>query len=168
MVGAIVALSADRLPRRFRLTSPIPGTVVLIAAALATSPDLDLLFSYPHRSATHSFGAVALVVIIAAGVTRQVTGRIDWRIALICGAAWGSHMLVDWLGQDQNYPRGVQALWPFSDRWFISDWDVFRNTERSEPFSLPTIRYNLITALAELLLLGPILAVLWVRRGRWP
>jgi membrane-bound metal-dependent hydrolase YbcI (DUF457 family) len=166
MAGAIVALSAERLPRRFRLASSVSGTILLLAALLAMLPDVDLLFPYPHRSATHSFVAVALVVIITAAVTGRVTGRIDWAIALICGAAWASHLLVDWLGQDQNYPRGIQALWPFNDRWFISDWDIFRNTERFEPFSLPTIRYNAITAIAELLQLGPILVVLWVTRQR--
>ena len=56
-------------------------------------------------------------------------------------------------------------MWPFSDRWFISDWDVFLGTERHHLFTPESIVQNLQAIGRELLLLAPIVIVLaFVRR----
>lgn len=131
--------------------------LVALLAGLAAAPDLDLVFQQ-HRTATHSLVSIALVTIFAAVVTAQVTpspGRA-WRLAVLCGAAWGSHLLLDWLGADTSTPRGFQALWPFSDRWFISGWDVFRRIERRDILAPETIGQNALAVGQELLLLTPI------------
>jgi hypothetical protein len=74
-------------------------------------------------------------------------------------------MLLDWLGGDTKTPVGLQLLWPFSDRWYISSWELFRATRLSGFFTVPTILSNGTAVLRELLLLGPFaLAVLYVRR----
>ena len=76
-----------------------------------------------HRTVTHSVGAVALTMIIAAAVTGWVTRRVKVKVgtrlkylgvAVICAAAYGSHLLLDWLGADRKAAYGIQALWPFS------------------------------------------------------
>jgi hypothetical protein len=161
LAGAIVGLSATHLIRKTRPTALVPASLVLACVVLAVLPDIDLLVMPVHRTMTHSFTAAVTVMIIAAAVTRQVTGRIDWAVALACGAAIASHLLCDWLGEDVNQPRGIQALWPWSDHWFVSGWDVFRNTERRDPFSWATIRHNAITGAQELLLLGPLTVLVW-------
>jgi inner membrane protein len=161
LAGTIVGLSAAHLIRRVRPAAAVPASLVLACVALAVLPDIDLLFMPLHRTMTHSFTAAVTTMIIAAGVTRQVTGRIDWAVAFACGTAVASHLLCDWLGEDFNQPRGVQALWPWSDQWFISGWDVFRNTERRDPLSWATMRHNAITGAQELLLLGPLTALVW-------
>ena len=120
------------------------GALTLSAAALGTAPDLDL-FLAQHRAITHSVGAVAAVFIVAGVVTGQVTGKVQrskfkgqsakskfkvqsealrveraLRVAAICAAAYGSHLLLDWLAIDRRMPYGLQVLWPFSDGWYIS------------------------------------------------
>jgi inner membrane protein len=165
LAGVIVALSAERAPTRLRIEPPVSTWVVVACIALAGLPDADLLVAGMHRTATHSLASSVLVAIIAAGVTRRVTGRVDWRVSALCGIAWASHIALDWLGQDYATPQGVQALWPWSDEFFISDWGVFRATERRHPLSPASIRHNAITALRELLLLGPPAAALWFTRG---
>jgi len=153
-----------------------------VCAALAALPDADLLYQPIHRTVTHSLPSAVLVTIIAAAVTGWVTrrkagvsGNPGWDaastraavgIGLMCGAAWGSHILLDWLGSDSNAPRGIQALWPLSDRWYISGWDVFSRVERRRPFSLSTIRTNLAAISREIMILGPVVMTVWYARRR--
>jgi membrane-bound metal-dependent hydrolase YbcI (DUF457 family) len=145
-----------------------------IYMALAAAPDLDLLVHGAHRTATHSVTAMLLVTIVAAAVTGQVTrlrasrvgGHARWRVALLCGLSYGSHLLLDWLAADTYPPFGIQLLWPFSRRWFISDLDLFRQTARQEFFTAPIIRQNVIAVAQEIGILLPVLALIYWARLR--
>jgi len=156
-----------------------------IYVALAAAPDLDLLVHGAHRTATHSVTAMLLVTIVAAAVTGQVTrlrasrfggqvspgaprvgGSARWWIALLCGLSYGSHLLLDWLAADNYPPRGIELLWPFSSRWFISDLDLFRQTARQEFFTAPIIRQNVIAVAQEIVILLPLLALIYWARVR--
>jgi len=141
------------------------GALTLICAGLAASPDADLFLS-SHRTVTHSVTALALVTIIAAGVTGWVTRRrgLATRVALTCGAAYASHLFLDWLAIDANPPFGLQILWPFSRTWFISGVDLFVQTERRRLFSVATIRTNLVAMAWETAILLPVLVGLWLVR----
>jgi inner membrane protein len=147
--------------------SGIPGVdrrLPLVAAALAALPDIDLLAPQTHRTVTHSAGAVIVVTIIAAVVTRQVTRRGVWTIAAVCGAAYASHLLLDWLGVDHFAPYGIQALWPFSDAWYISGWNIFRQTARQHLFTTPVIVQNIKAVAQEIAILAPIAWAAWLVR----
>jgi inner membrane protein len=136
-------------------------TLVVTCAVLAALPDLDLLGPGFHRTWTHSVTAVIIVTIIAAAVTGQVT---RWRTALVCGAAYASHLLLDWLGADQFPPYGIELFWPFSDRWYISGWDIFRQTARLHFFAPEIVRQNVLAVAQEVAILAPVLLVLWLVR----
>jgi membrane-bound metal-dependent hydrolase YbcI (DUF457 family) len=138
--------------------------LTLVAAGLGALPDIDLLLPVQHRTVTHSIGAALLVTIIAAVVTGQVTRRSVWRVSAVCGAAYASHLLLDWLGVDHYFPYGLTALWPFSDRFYVSGWDVFRQTARHQLLTWPVIAIDLKAAAQEIALVGPILAALWLIR----
>jgi inner membrane protein len=134
-----------------------------IAGAVAAAPDLDLLVHQMHRGPTHSLVATALVMIVAAGVTGKVTGRVDWRWVLLAGAAQASHILLDWLGTDRFLPYGIQALWPYSDQFYISGWDIFPPTERR--IWLPeAYAIDLRAVVTEIVLLGPLALAGWLTR----
>jgi len=159
LAGWSVAVAADE-PRkpagRFRWLTPVS----LLAAFLAAGPDLDLFVLGWHRTATHSLAATALLMILAMAVTGKVTGKINWRIVAIVGAAHASHLLMDWLGTDPSPPEGVQLLWPFRRTYFISNWTVFPRTERR--FSDPTFfTANLWAAAVELGVMLPIASASW-------
>jgi len=163
--GVAVAWAGDGDPS----TGPQPRAstaLTLACAALAVSPDLDLLFRGFHRTAMHSVTAALLVTIIAAGVTGWVNGRIDRRAALLCGLAYASHLLLDWLGADPTPPHGLQLLWPFSHAWFIAPWTIFPGTERRTILSAAAMLTNLKAAAVELALLGPLVTWLGARRTR--
>jgi membrane-bound metal-dependent hydrolase YbcI (DUF457 family) len=148
------------------------GALTLAAAALGVAPDLDLVLAQ-HRAITHSVGAVAAVFIVAGIVTGQVRRKVQTskfkvqsvvRIAAICAAAYGSHLLLDWLAVDRRMPYGLQVLWPFSDGWYISGLDVFPQTERRNLLSLTTLRTNLRAMSFETAVMLPVLGVLWLIR----
>jgi hypothetical protein len=166
LAGAALAWIAT--PSRVAASTSRSGLrLTLLCAALAALPDIDLLYQPLHRTATHSLVSAAVVSIVAMGVTGWVTpasGAV--RVGLICGAAWASHLLLDWMGTDYNSPRGIQLLWPFSDRWFISEWDVFPPTERREPLSAATMARNAKTAVYEMVMMGAIAIGAWFIRGR--
>ena len=117
---------------------------------MAALPDTDLLIPHFHRTATHSLTATLLICIVAAAVTARATirssetggalGRIGWSAVVMCAAAHASHILLDWLNSDPSNVSGIQVLWPFSNRLFISGW--------------------------ELGLLGPLVIALWWLRQR--
>lgn len=162
LAGATIAFAADQrlgLSRPWRYAVPI-------CALLAASPDLDLLYPGGHRSATHSLTAVACVFVLTGVFTRWWSGRADLRMSAACAAAYGSHLLADFLGVDPGTPAGIQLFWPISQGWFISDWLVFLATERHEPLSAYAIAQNAAAFLQELAVIGPLLAVAWLRRRR--
>jgi membrane-bound metal-dependent hydrolase YbcI (DUF457 family) len=138
----------------------------LLCAALAALPDVDLVYSPIHRQITHGIGAVFLIMIIAAAVTGWVTRKNVWRVALVCGAAYASHIVLDLLGRDASQPYGLRALWPFDDGWYISGWDVFPGTERRRIFSQATIVTNIWSVVREVLVLAPVVAGVWWIRKR--
>jgi membrane-bound metal-dependent hydrolase YbcI (DUF457 family) len=81
-------------------------------------------------------------------------------------AAHGSHLLLDWLNCDPSEQPGIQALWPFSDRWFSSGWCVFPGEERRHIFTVAAMIRNLTVFAWELGILGPVVVALWwLRQG---
>jgi inner membrane protein len=131
-------------------------------AALGVAPDLDLLFG-THSTYTHSIGAVALVALITWGASRPR----DVRLAFACAAAWGSHLLLDWLGADSTPPLGITALWPFTREFYQSPVPVFMAISRR--YWLPEFyAYNARAVFREILILGPAawLAWTWTSRRR--
>jgi membrane-bound metal-dependent hydrolase YbcI (DUF457 family) len=136
--------------------------LTLACAALAAAPDLDLLV-HAHRSYTHSVGAVAVTGLIA-GVVAARYRRPVARVALTCAAAYATHIALDWMSADTLPPYGLQAWWPFSSGWFISGWDLFRQTERHNFFSAASFKTNVRAVLQEVAILAPPLVLLWFVR----
>jgi membrane-bound metal-dependent hydrolase YbcI (DUF457 family) len=160
LAGLATAYGADIVNRHrpLRLSST---RFVALCAGLAALPDADLLLPGTHRTFTHSFAAALITFIVAAGVTGKVN---RWRTATVCAAAYATHLLLDWLGADFFPPRGIQLLWPWSDRWFISDLDVFRQTARQHFLTAPIIRQNVLAVAQEIAILAPIVGLLWLIR----
>jgi len=156
--GVGIAWSAELLTRR-----AVSTRVTIACAAAAVSADIDLVLPMPHRTVTHSLTAVACV-IVAAAVTGWVTGRRAH--PMLFGAAYGSHLLLDWLAVDRSFPFGIQALWPFSARWFYSGVDLFPATERQYFFTAASFATNARAIGLELLIFAPLMLALWLFRRR--
>ena len=191
LAGVAVALAAAHPGTRQSFSRFLTRPWTLLAVALATLPDADLLLRGFHRTATHSLTATAFVTIVTIAVTGLVTrirsrqsavgspqsGVISrqsgiaswpfpWVVVLVCAAAHGSHLLTDWLGADFSEPSGIQLLWPFSESWFRSGWDIFPQIERRDVLSAASMAINLKALLYELAIMGSIVTALWFWRER--
>ncbi len=105
-----------------------PG-LLLGAVVLANAADLDfipgLIAGDPdlfHRGVSHSIGATALVVLGAVLVAR--VARRTWaaatRLAAFAGAAYGTHLVLDYVTADVVPPHGAPFLWPLSDAYYLA------------------------------------------------
>ena len=153
--GAIVALSFFPLrPSGTLGTLSTLGTIVFAAVA----PDFDFLWGR-HNMETHS-----LTVAVVAGLVVYLWKR-NARLAVAVTLAWTSHVLFDWLGSDTTPPLGVMALWPFSSEYYFSNAFFFEAISRR--YWLDNfITHNLWAVAREILILGPVLAVLIAFRWR--
>jgi inner membrane protein len=90
-------------------------------------------------------------------------------VAVATAAAYGSHVLLDWLGADPSAPRGVMALWPLSGEFHLSDAHLFLRVCR-EYWLADCWWHNLRAVARELVILGPITvaAVVAARRALRP
>jgi len=122
--------------------------------------DLDFLVGV-HQGATHSLGAI-LVVALA---TKMFEPRrpVLWVAA---AAAYGSHLVLDWLGSDTVAPIGIMALWPFDRGFYLSPHEWFFPVCRD--YWIMACRADLVQAVTwELVSLGPlVIGVLLLRRFR--
>ena len=176
LAGLAVAWAADLVPGD-RLWRAEPATaswyrragngLSATCALLAAAPDLDLLFT-THRTYTHSAGAVMVVGLCAAlsSARRRARPSHATRIALMCAAAYASHLLLDWLGVDLYPPLGLQALWPFDSGWYISGLDLFRQTRREHLFTWPVLEQNFFAVVQEAAILVPIVVAVWLIREK--
>ena len=131
----------------------------MLCAGRGAAPDLDLAFT-AHRTVTHSLTAVCVVAVCAAALAAGIRRPIA-RVVVMCAVAYGSHLLLDWLGTDNYPPRGIQLLWPWSREWYISGADIFRQTARLRVFTHGPMMTNLRAILQELAMLVPVVAALW-------
>ena len=146
------------------LIAPRLGRGVAVAgaayAAVGVAPDLDLLVG-SHSTYTHSIGAVGLVFLAALAASRQP------RVASAVAAAWASHLLLDWLGNDTSTPIGIMALWPFTREHYQSSFYVFDAISRRYWLTEQFVWSNLRAALKEGLILGPVAGVsYWLAKRR--
>ncbi len=171
LAGVAAAWTVDLLPgNRVWRTAPASASwykragngLTLSCAALAAAPDLDLLFG-THRTGTHSLGAVVFVGLLAAVVAANARRPVG-RVAAMCAAAYGTHLLLDWFGTDNYPPFGIQAFWPLSHEWFISGTSIFRQTAREQVWTSASMLKNVKAIVQELAILGPPVIALWLVR----
>ena len=136
--------------RRTTATVPVGARripVVLIFALLGLLPDIDFLLG-EHRGMTHTVGAALAVGLLAAAVDRRPA------VWLAAAVAYGSHVLLDWLGTDTVAPIGVMVFWPFDHTFYLSPYHWFHPVCRQ--FWLRDCWVRVAQAIWwELLLLGP-------------
>jgi membrane-bound metal-dependent hydrolase YbcI (DUF457 family) len=160
--GAIAGRLMSSGPRATGESRSPPGLGrMALFAGLGVAPDLDLLFG-THSTYSHSIGAVAF-----AGAMAYILRRPrDLRFALACAAAWGSHVVLDWLGADATPPLGVMALWPFTNAFYQSPVPVFMAISRRY-WQPEFYSYNARAVLREVVIVGPLAWLVWTwTRGR--
>lgn len=143
-------------------------TVLALFAIVGMVPDLDFLLPIQHRGPSHSIAAAALAFAVTLVVlSRRGMRGVSLRLAAAVGAAYLSHTLLDWLGEDSSSPRGLMALWPVSHAYYISGLDLFDAVNRR--YWMPGFwRGNTIAVLREVAILGPAAWLALKARGSRP
>jgi inner membrane protein len=136
----------------------------LLFGTLGVLPDADLLVG-AHSGPTHGVGTALLVGAVAFAVW-PAGGPSRLRAAAACLLAYGSHILLDWLGTDSSAPIGIMALWPLSRDYFDSGLHVFMAVSRRYWQGEAFWRQNLAAVSRELLILIPVVAVVTIFRKR--
>jgi inner membrane protein len=134
--------------------------------SLAVLPDADLLVG-AHSGPTHGVGAAILVGLVAFVFWRGTPG-VRARGALACTLAYGTHILLDWLGSDSSAPIGIMALWPLSREYYESSLHLFMAISRRYWHGWSFVRQNVTAVVREVLILGPILTAVAMMRPRRP
>ena len=135
-------------------------SMLSVYGLLGMLADIDFLLG-GHRGVTHTVGATLVVGALVVVVDRRPV------VGLASAAAYGTHVLLDWLGTDTVAPIGLMALWPFDQTFYQSPYHWFEPVCRE--YWLVECWGDLARAIGwELLLLGPvtILALLVGRRPR--
>ena len=156
LVGAGVAAALHPRPFARRCSA------LLVAAALANSPDLDFILVYAfhtrawHRAFTHSLAfalAVSFCVLVALGWRRRAE-------VLAYGLAFASHGLLDWA--TTKVGGGVELLWPFtSERYALGAFGLSELPSRVSAGEI--LRYMIVEAL---IFVPPFLVAYLLRRRR--
>jgi inner membrane protein len=157
MAAGVVPASFGIVHRR-RTLAPL----VVTYACLGMAPDLDFLFGL-HSSYTHSVGATLVAALVSVASVRSS----GLALGVSAGAAYGSHLPLDWLGPDNVAPFGIMALWPFSDGYHLAGTNWFVAVCRQ--YWRAACWWQLVQAvILEVVLLGPIaaLGILLARRTR--
>jgi inner membrane protein len=131
-------------------------------------PDADLLVG-AHSGPTHGVGSALLVAVIVwvwLASHRRPRREVSLRLAVACGLAYASHILLDWLGTDTSAPIGIMALWPFSRNYYQSGLQLFMAVSRR--YWRPGLFWwpNFLALIRELLILVPVLVIIQRVRRR--
>jgi membrane-bound metal-dependent hydrolase YbcI (DUF457 family) len=158
LAGLATGWVADAVMKKDRRSLPLgPLTIACLTAAVA--PDLDIPFGI-HRTYTHSIGAACIAGVVAWLISRRRSHR-PFAVAFTVAVAYGTHLLLDWLGKDSAPPYGLTVLWPFSSRFYISGMDLFPEVSRRYWEPAEFIVGNLKAVAWESIVLAPVLAVAW-------
>lgn len=108
---------------------------------------------------THSLGFTLLAGMVG------YLGSGSARFAVAAAAAYGSHVLFDWMGEDTSPPLGVMALWPFDAGFYMSPWTPLPPVSRR--YWLPGFwTHTMMVAAVEVVVFGGAFGVAWWRSWR--
>jgi len=167
LVGGAPAMphGARRAPLRSFIGASDVRRSAFAFGLLGLLADFDFLFG-THSTYSHSVGAALVVSGVAfawftwKGRTERAANVVT---ALAVGAAYASHILLDWLGTDGSVPIGIMALWPFSRDFYLAGVGLFAPVDRR--FWLPDFWLRVVRMLAiEVGILGSALTIVWWAR----
>lgn len=118
-----------------------------------------------HHYFSHSIPFM-LLFTVACWLALKLAGRgspAKW--AGLFGAAYSSHLLLDYMTEDGSFPYGIPLLWPLTHRHFVAPINIFYSIHRGTWQAIFSPE-NLHALLVEVVVMLPValLAVAIARR----
>jgi inner membrane protein len=145
---------------------------------LGNLPDFDFLLGFVfgrpgmfHRGVSHTVVA-AVLFGVAVGFVQHWRGRERFRSAAIAfGAAYLSHLVLDFLTIDHRPPFGGQFLWPFSAEYWISPVTLFHEIiidgRTRADFLRTVLAWPIVGVLAREVVIGAAMVGAWHGWETW-
>ncbi len=151
---------------------PVDLRLFLASVVAASLPDVDFGIGYLvgknlHHYFTHSIGSTLLFTAAVSLISRAAGRERPAFDALVLGASYLSHILLDLFSKDTAAPYGMQLFWPLSNEFYISPVLIFDDIWRGSLAKLFGL-HNWLSVARELLVMGPpaLLTFVWWRRRR--
>jgi inner membrane protein len=174
LIGLAIAIAVQRPAERL---NQVFGAIwrqrrnFLILLWMANLPDIDYIpgvltghINAFHYEYTHTAGWVAAMTAALWFVWRTKERRVRGTLFAIMLVAGSSHLLADWVTDDQSAPFGIMALWPLTDHRYLCPVHVFGSlwkAEWSDVFRLHNGKVVLLEVLACLPLLAGAVGYQW-------
>lgn len=130
-----------------------------VVAHFATQPYLR------HHYFSHSIPFALVFTALCWLLLRMARRPSSGRWAGLFGAAYFTHLVLDYLTEDGSYPYGIPLLWPFSNSHFMTPVRIFYSIHRGmwEDIFSPE---NLQAIVMEVAIMAPVtlIAILVARR----
>lgn len=126
----------------------------------ANAPDLDFLPGWYlgdinrfHHGISHSIGMAVIFAALSALVSTLLTNQI--RLVFLVGLiVFLSHLLGDYLGVDLVEPFGAPFLWPLSQEYYLSPYQIFNPVEHGSVGEVSHSVFDKIFSLKNLIAAG--------------
>lgn len=165
--SVLVALEPDIVTSRYKTNIALGAAFVFgsladadfVVAHFSTAPYLR------HHYFSHSIPFAICFTLLCWIILKCFRSRNAGKFAGLIGAAYSSHLLLDYFADDGSKPYGIPLFWPFTNRHFIAPFNLFYSIHRGE-FSDIFSMHNLIGVLIEIAVMAPItlILILWARR----
>ena len=162
-LAAMIAIEPSIIMSRYK-----PIVILGTAFIIGTLADADFLVAHyttvqylRHHYFTHSIPFAILFTVVCWIILRLAKFQNPNKGAALLGAAYGSHLFLDYFAHDGSKPYGIPLLWPLTDRHFIAPFDVFFSIHRGEFSDLFSL-HNFFAILIESAVLAPIVVLMFL------
>ncbi len=152
--AAMLAIDPSIIATRHKISIALGASFVVgsladadfFVAQFTTAPYLR------HHYFSHSIPFAIVFALMCWVVLKAIHFRNATLNATLLGAAYGSHLVLDYFAEDGSKPYGIPLLWPFSNRHFIAPFDIFLSIHRGEFSDLFSL-HNALAILIEIVVL---------------
>lgn len=148
------------------------GLTAGVAFVVGSLADADFLVAYfshvtflHHHYFSHSIPFAVVFTAVCYLVLKLLRWRQPGRAAKLIGAAYGSHLFLDYFAHDGSFPYGIPLLWPFSSKHFIAPVEIFYSIHRGGFDNLLGL-HNLAAIGIEIAVLAPFCLLAHLRAAR--
>lgn len=142
--------------------------MLVLYCASSLLPDLDFIPGFLtgapnrfHHGISHSLGFALGFGVLVSFVMFFLNNRNALRNFVVFFSLYFSHVVLDLFSYDTSLPRGLPALWPITDTYYISPVSVFLDIKRdwvSETFIISLFSlHNFLAVSVEALIFLPLI-----------